>query len=136
MAQPEAQHEDALIRAFVRADRQTRLLDLLGSPKGRRKLRAALAHFRDLEPRFARRVAPAQQRPPAIEALLRSKGAPEICHVIAEASDLDGREMPLAEALESIVGQGVGALVSCLPGRLGYFESEETGERYVLERAV
>jgi len=30
----------------------------------------------------------------------------------------------------------MGAFVSCIPGKLGYFESEEPGERYVLERAV
>lgn len=134
--QAPAEHEAALIRAFVRADRQPRLLGLLSSPKGRPKLRAALAHFRDLDPRFAHPVPPAQQQAAAIEALLRAKGAPELCYVVAEAPELDGRAMPLAEVLEAVVGRGLGALVSCLPGRLGYFESEERGARYVLERAV
>jgi len=29
---------------------------------------------------------------------------------------------------------GNGTLLSCIPGRLGYFEGEDPGERYVLAR--
>jgi hypothetical protein len=39
--------------------------------------------------------------------------------------------MPLKEALEEI---SFGALLSCIPGALGYFEGESDGERYILER--
>jgi hypothetical protein len=136
MAQAEEQHEEALIRAFVRTERQPRLLSLLGSPKGRAKLRAALPHFSDLDPRYARRVPPAEQQAGAIEALLRRLGAPALCQLLAEDAQLDGREMPLAEALGAVVGRGMGAFISCLPGRLAYFEAEDAGERYVLHRAV
>ena len=31
---------------------------------------------------------------------------------------------------------GTGVFVSCLPGRLAYFEGEDVGARYVLERDV
>ncbi len=131
-----AQHEEALIRAFVREKRQSRLLALLRSSKGRAKLRAGLAHFPDLDPRFAQQVPPAQQEPRALEILLRGRGAPDVCHLVSESAELDGREMPLRSALEATVGQGFGAFISCVPGRLAYFEAEEPGERYVLERAV
>ena len=71
-----------------------------------------------------------------IEVSLRAKGAPDTCHVLSESAALDGREIPLASAHADIVGQGMGAFVSCIPGKLGYFESEELGERYMLERTV
>lgn len=127
-------HEEALIRAFVRPERRARLLGLLGSPKGRVKLRASLAHFDDLDLRFAKVVSPTKHAAQDIEVTLRSKGAPETCHVVSESAALDGRDMPLASALVEIVGRGMGAFVSCVPGKLGYFESEDRGERYILER--
>ena len=129
-------HETALIRAFVRPERRTRLLELLGSSKGRAKLRASLAHFCDLDERFAQPVPPSKHHSRDIEAALRAKGAPDTCHVISESAALDGQDVPLGSALADIVGQGMGAFVSCIPGKLGYFESEEPGERYILERAV
>ncbi len=128
--------EEQLIHAFVLPERQDRLLALLSSPKQRRKLTAGLAHFRALDPRFATQIAPAEQDAATIEGLLRKRGAQEICHVLSENSALDARELPLREALQAVVGRGMGTFLSCIPGRLGYFESEEPGERYILERTA
>jgi hypothetical protein len=41
--------------------------------------------------------------------------------------------MALAEALEAVVGGGFGTLISCIPGRLGYFEGELPRDRKLLE---
>ena len=126
-------HASALLNAFVRPERRARYLGLLASAKGRAKLRAQLAHFRDLDPRFAAPV-PGGQGPAAIAALLVDRGAPPVCYVLSEDADLDGREMPLAEGLAAVVGRGMGTFLSCVPGRLAYFEGEDAGERFVLER--
>jgi hypothetical protein len=51
--------------------------------------------------------------------------------------DLDGREVPLFEALSAVVWSGVPCIVICRPGQLAYFQAEqEVGPppRYVLER--
>jgi hypothetical protein len=40
--------------------------------------------------------------------------------------------MALNEALLEIVGADTGALVSCIPGKLAYFEMEGLSERYLL----
>jgi len=128
--------EELLIRAFIRPERKSRLLELLASPKGRKKLRASLAHFRDLDMRFAQTLLPSKNGAGDIEATLRAKGAPDTCHILSESAALDGRDMSLGLALAEIVGRGMGAFVSCIPGKLGYFESEESGERYILARAV
>lgn len=128
--------DEQLIRAFVLPERQDRLLALLSGTKQRRKLAASLAHFHALDPRFATRIAPGQQNAAAIEVLLRDRGAPEFCQVISEDPALDARELPLRDALQVVVGRGMGTFLSCIPGRLGYFESEEPGERYLLERTA
>jgi len=129
-------HASATLAAFVVPERRDRYLGLLASARGRAKLRDALAHFRDLDARCARPVAPADQAPARLAALLRSRGAPATCHVLAEDAALDGRSLPLAEALAAVVGRGMGAFLSCVPGRLGYYEGEDAGQRYILERDV
>jgi hypothetical protein len=42
--------------------------------------------------------------------------------------------MSLSEALLEMVGMDTAALVSCIPGKLGYFEMEGFDGRYLLER--
>jgi hypothetical protein len=46
-------------------------------------------------------------------------------HSSGEHSDLDGREMPLGEVLDAIIGVGDGAFISCILGRLGFYEYED-----------
>lgn len=124
----------ALIEAFVRPERRARLRGLLASTKGRAKLRSGLAHFRYLDPRYARPI-PADVRTAAqIAALLRARGAPTSCYMLSEDGGLDGRELPLEEALEQVLGRGMGTFLSCVPGRLAYYEGEAANDRYVLDR--
>jgi hypothetical protein len=42
--------------------------------------------------------------------------------------------MNLTDALSAIVDMDAGALVSCIPGKLAYFEMKGLGERYLLMR--
>jgi hypothetical protein len=126
--------EQALVRAFILPERRSRWLELLASRKGRGRLMKALAHEVPLDPRFAHLLPSGQQSSMKIETILLSKGAPSTCYVMSEWSELDGREMPLREALNDVVGHGMGTFLSCLPGRLGYFEFEDPRQRYILER--
>ena len=127
-------HEEALIGAFVQSQRRERLLLLLGGKKGRDKFRRMLAHPRYLDERFARPIPANEHSPSAIAQRLRTQGAPERCYVISEITELDGQWMPLHDALAQSVGRGMGTFISCVPGRLAYFEAEDAGERYVLQR--
>jgi len=43
--------------------------------------------------------------------------------------------MRLEATLDETVGYVDGTIISCIPGRLAYFEGEENGARYILERA-
>ena len=64
--------------------------------------------------------------------LLKELGAPDRCHVMSSDSDLDGREMDLSDAINEI--RGCGAIASCLPGVLAYFEGESPHEQYICHR--
>jgi len=134
MSESEREHASALIRAFVAPERQERLLGLLQSARGRHKLRAGLAHFAALDARYAVRIPAGEQSADAIARLLRQRGAPATCVLLAEDDTIDGQELGLEDALRQIVGRGMGAFVSCVPGRLGYFEGEEPHERWLLSR--
>jgi hypothetical protein len=127
-------HETAFVTAFVVRTKRARLVEFLRSPKRRRKVLDSLYHFRDLDPRFLVEIPPSDQHAEAIAALLAQRGAPSQCHVVSTDRELDGRDLPLVEALSRIVGFGQGALVSCVPGRLGYFEGEWPKDRYILDR--
>ena len=127
-------HEAAFIRAFIIPAKQERLVELLAKPKRRRDVLRTLYHCKDLDPRFMTKVSPAVQTAGGIEALLRARGAPELCHAISTDESLDGKTVTLRDAMTRIIGVGHGTLLSCVPGHLGYFEGEESDARYVLER--
>lgn len=108
------------------------LLELGG--KRRRDVRSLLHHKVRLEPRFAEHLTGSDASPGAVEALLRQRGAGGSCYVLASDSDLDDREMPLREALDAVIGSGDGAFLSCIPGRLGFYEYEDIKSSYLLCR--
>lgn len=112
--------------------KRERYLEFVSNPKTRAKLIHRLAHFKDIDPAYKRSIIPSLQNPRGIAKLLVARGAPGYCYVIAEDPRLDGRELQLSEALEEIVGSGMGAILSCVPGRLGFIETED--ERFILER--
>ena len=128
--------EIALINAFVVKKKRARFTAFLQNPKRRPKILGALYHFRDLDPRHLVEISPSDQHAENIAALLAKHGAPSQCHVISTDRELDGRDLPLVEALAQIVGFGSGTLVSCVSGRLGYFEGEGPNHRYILKRSA
>jgi len=127
-------HEEQFARSFIVPEKRERYLSLLDSKRGRKKLRDGLYHCRDIDYRFAHLVPAGEQYAEAIERVLKSKGAPEKCYLFSAESEFDGREMFLSEALWEVVDSGSGTFVSCIAGKLGYFEFEDMGERYILEK--
>jgi hypothetical protein len=120
------------IKAFVVKQKRDRYVDKISSPKKRSEFVRSLAHFADFDARFIVSIAPFLQHAPKIESLLHTKGAPEMCLVISEISSIDGKIIPLWDALKQIVGYQMGTILCCIPGRLAYFENEDG--RFILER--
>jgi len=63
---------------------------------------------------------------------LQRRHSPSFVFAISEDPTLDQKELPLVEALKQIVGRGMGTVLSCIPGRLAFVETED--ERFILER--
>ena len=127
-------HEEQFARAFIVQEKRERYLSMLQRPKDRARLLAKFPHCKDLNMKYATLVPAGQQSADAIAKLLVNKGAPELCHLISADPDFDNRELPLHDALAETVGMNMGTFISCIPGRLGYFEFEDIGERYIFAR--
>jgi hypothetical protein len=126
-------HESAFVESFVVKARRERALAFLASSKNRHKFTSKFDHhgrnyfipecIRSIEPRF--------QHSPNIADILRAMGAPERCHFIG--GERDGEDVDLLTALQEVVGYGTGTVLSCVPGKLAYFEGELM-ERFLLVR--
>ena len=126
--------EEITLRRFVVEDRRDRLASVVRTKKRYPELVRWLAHGHPWDPRWATRVAAADQHSEAVERILRALGAPDRCHVLGGGGDTDGKDLDLPDALDRVVGFSMGALVICIPGRLAYHEGEERHDRNVLHR--
>jgi len=127
-------HEGAFVKAFLRSEKQARWTQFLASGKRRHEILDRLNHDLPYQPTLGTVVPSHQDYPAELEKLLRAKGAGPTCHVMVAGLKLDGRELPLAEALQAICLHGSGAVLSCLPGRLAYYRPESPGAGILLER--
>jgi len=126
--------EATLISTFVNPTKRKHLIEILANPKRRHRATTTLAHFTDFDPSAVVRLEDAAQTPAEIESALRSRGAGEMCHVISENRAVDGKHLSLKSALEKVVGQGMGTLLSCVPDELAYYEGAGPSDRYILAR--
>jgi hypothetical protein len=126
-------HEQAFVEAFIDPRRRERFLEALAHPKRRKLFRDQLCHPHSnfLRPEYIESIAPSQQHARLINLKLRSLGAPDLCWVFG--NHIDGRDMNLEAALDQLVGKCSGIIVSCLPGKIAFLESEEA--RVILHRS-
>jgi hypothetical protein len=94
----------------------------------RAKLRQRLAHLRDLDQRYARLLPPGEHTVPAIASRLRAAGAPVTCYLLAEDEPSTAANCGWEDALEAVIGRGMGAFVSCLAGECNqHFGARQRG---------
>jgi len=122
--------EELLTDTFIVSHKRQRYRTLLANGKRRARILKELDHLSDLDERFASAIASSTD----VVSLLRDRGAPRLCHVISADTDLDGKEMPLEQAIRETELGLRGTLVGCLPGRLAYDYGEAGGQRMLLER--
>ena len=128
------QHEELLIERLITHSKKERIKFLLQTKKGRKKLRNRFAHNIDFDPRYIKKLKPSEQTTSDILSLLLKAGSPSNCYIMSENSDIDGQLLDLEKALNKIIGFGMGSLISCIPGKLVYFEGEEAGQRFIVTR--
>jgi hypothetical protein len=129
---PFVHHEDSLIGAFVKRSKRDRYREIVSNPRLRRKFTDRLAHFTDFDPKYRLPIPSNRLFVDNIARELQKRHSPNIVYAISEDPALDQKELPLVEALSQIVGRGMGTVLSCIPRRLAFVETEE--ERFILER--
>jgi hypothetical protein len=122
-------HEEAFVSAFIVPEKQTRYLEFLRKPKRRAEILDRLCHFFDFVPQLATPI----DRSSGLVSSLRKRGAGSTVHVIGGRDGLDGRDMPLEEAIDEAMTDPGGVVVSCIPGRLALYVQEfPPGDTYIL----
>lgn len=122
-------HEEQIVRAFFLASKRDRYATLLGNKRRRPEILDRLNHLNHLDPRYATAITSER-----VLGALKAKGAPETCYVISDDCEIDGKEMPLADAIHAAESGGLGTILGCIPGRLAYYYGESGEVRLLLER--
>jgi hypothetical protein len=125
-------HHEQSLAAFFKRNKRERYREILSTPRLRHKFTDALAHFDDFDPKFRLPFRSDKLFTDNIACELQKRHSPQTIHVISEDPSIDGKDMLLVEALRQVVGRGMGTVLSCLPGRLIFVETED--ERFILER--
>lgn len=125
-------NEHLLVAAFVKRSKRDRYREILSNPRLRHKFTNQLAHFTDFDPKYRLSMPSNKLFVDNIALELQKRHSPKIVFAISEDPALDQKELPLVEALMQIVGRGMGTVLSCIPGRLAFVETED--ERFILER--
>ena len=122
-------HEQAFVFAFVVPAKRARYAEFLTKPKRRSEITDRFCHCFDF---VAQRAIPVP-RDSALADVLRKRGAGDIAHVIGGRVGLDGRDMPLEDAIDEAMADPSGVVISCIPGRLALLMQEfPPGDTFVL----
>ena len=125
-------HETSLIAAFVKRGKRGRYREIVSDSRLRHKFTGQLAHFKDFDPQYRLPIPSNKLFVDNIARELDKRHSPKIVFAISEYPALNQKEVLLVQALPQIVGRGMGTILSCLPGRLAFVETED--ERFILER--
>lgn len=125
-------HESLLIDSFIIKSRQHRYIELINSRKGRIKFRKYIAHFKDLNEDLALNVSAICNSYDQVFSLLISKFDIDRCYCISENSKYDQREFFLSDALKELYNSGISYFLSCIPGKLVYYEGEDFNRQLIL----
>lgn len=115
-------HEIAFIQNFVVKEKQDRMLAIRHN---RKKLRLLLAHKIELKKQFVHFLKNDEAKAENLYLMLKKYGASDICYTICENSKYDYQEVNLKEVLSKILNRDFGIIISCIPGKLAYYQGED-----------
>ncbi len=118
-------HEERFVNAFIRKNKRERWLFFFAKAKRRHKIIDSLYHCDDLI--NTRPIPSRHQYVKKICEILQDNGSPADCHIISTYEELDRKGMPLINALEAIAAGShmVPSIISCIPGKLAFYEGED-----------
>ena len=117
--------EEIIVKAFFAKRIQQRILFEFYSPQKREDAIHRLCHDYSvtLREEFMIEIPKPNSSPVEIENLLKKQGAGSDCYAISWNGSIDGKHLELRSALEKAVGSGSPSIISCISGKLAYFEA-------------
>lgn len=126
-------HEPAFVATFVVPEKRARYSEFLPRPKRRAEITNRFCHFFDFVPQLAQQVP--RSTGSELATLLRSLGAPPTAHLIGGRDAIDGKDLPLEQAIDDALADPSGVVVSCMPGCLALLIQEfPPGDTFILSR--
>lgn len=116
--------ETRFVDAFVTKQKRSRYTRLLSVPRKRHKILDLLNHNADLD--YSQSVELAGKHASS-EQLIQKLSTYEIdtqCWMISDDSDLDGKRLPVCEAVELTTGGDWGTIMICPPRPIAVYRSE------------
>ncbi len=123
-------HLTAFFDTFVSDRKRARYIAMLETDTRLKKLQSYDLHNLELNTSKASKVPPSE-RWDAIAQRLKRAGAPDECLVFADTKNPEF--LLLEKALEELIMAGDSAIVSCIPGKLAYYQTEAPSTRYILK---
>ena len=127
--------EKLIIKTFFLKNRQERSLYEL-STKKRRQFLYNLSNYHTLiDKKYMIEIPKPNSNYLETLKLLKKYGAQDNAYSISLSEKIDGRHLPLEEALKHAVGMGMASIVSCIQEKLAYLEGEQSKGaplRYIL----
>jgi hypothetical protein len=126
--------EIEIVTGFVLRSKRERYAGFLGSAKGRRKFIDSLYHFNDFDPDVVVEVSSGSATREGVRKELQRRGAGPSCYIISTNANLDRTTSRLSDAVNQVFAVVEGTTISCVPGRLAYYEGEPPKNRFILHR--
>lgn len=130
--------EEGFVNAFILKGRRERLLFELRKRRGDFLSRFCHSALDYLIPGCVEAIGSSSGSEHLLK-LLKSRGAGKTCYAISMTDGIDGKVLPLPEALSVAFGLGLPTILICRPGELAYLETEQIEgppERFVLCRVL
>ena len=118
--------EEAFVTNFVQKARRERASFELGSDSRRGRFLNRLCHdFASVfDARYLQTLLELEDAV-SLRKLLEKRGAKKTCHVISCNDAVDGKVIPLGDAIQAVMGYGLPSILICAPDSLAYFEAEQ-----------
>ena len=127
------EHICGFIERFIAQDKRERLFALARTPRGIRKLENLTGSL-PIDKTTCHRIDVQNQNEEYVRQQLLRHKAPAECVVWSGNSITIGHTpgvFLLDDAIRECFGRTEGVVISCIPGRLAYYESEVTNGRYL-----
>ena len=118
--------EELVINAFIVKRRRERARFELFNEKKREHFLWHMHNEAAFEPNCMQKIEEPVPSTRIVYDILKKRGAPDSCYVMSLFSSFDGQIVTLEQGLSEVVFNGHG-LISCIHGKLAYFEEEVPG---------